>query len=324
MQKSVVFTIKAVLSAGLITYLAWSLDLDAISAAILNISPLSVLLCLLILFAQIFVLAFRWHLIARAANATLGYVNSLRILFAAMFFMQVLPSSVGGDAVRVFMAHRRGITLASATSVVLMDRAAGLTSLIILMALFGHLITVDMTLDQRWLVQILPFTALGAIVIGFLLLPRLMRVLTRWRWGGRITALLEQMNNLVRMPVIATKAFALSFTSHAMTAAAVWILAADLAPDISYLTILAFLPPVVLLMILPITIAGWGLRESVMVVLFQLAGYGAADGLIVSVLWGLATILSTLPGAVYWLLTRAPADAMPNADTAAPPSPPPS
>ena len=82
---------------------------------------------------------------------------------------------------------------------------------------------------------------------------------------------------------------------------------------------LAFLPPVVLLMILPITIAGWGLRESIMVVFFQLSDYGAADGLIVSVLWGLATILSTLPGALFWLLTRDSNDRLPPSDAAPPP-----
>jgi uncharacterized protein (TIRG00374 family) len=319
MQKSVFFAVKAVLSAGLITYLTWSLDFAAITDAIANISPLSVLICTLILFAQIFVLAFRWHLIARAADAALGFLNGLRILFAAMFFMQVLPSSVGGDAVRVFMAHRRGIALAPATSVVLMDRAVGLTSIIILMGFFGHLITRQMSVDQKWLVQTLPFLALAAIVIGFVLLPRIISFLSRWRWANKIVQLLTQMNNLVRLPRIALQAFTISFSSHAMTAAAVWVLASDLVPEISYFTILAFLPPVVLLMILPITIAGWGLRESIMVVFFQLSGYGAADGLIVSVLWGLATILSTLPGALFWLLTRDSNDRLPPSDTAPPP-----
>ena len=311
MKKPLFLLLKVAVSGSLIAFLVSQMDLAAVRGAFAAVTPLSVIACTGLLFAQMFLLTLRWTILMRAAGAVIGYWAALRILFAAMFFTQALPSSIGGDAVRIYMVHRRGLPLGQASSTVLLDRAAGLTSLIVMMALFGHIVFARLPGDSGPWLQLLPFATLLAIGAGFWILPRIARLLAVYRWGAQLANPLGLIGQLARDIRLAVPVFAISFGVHASTALGVWILAGDLAPGITYFTVLAFLPPAILLMILPITIAGWGVREGVLVTLFTLTGYGGAEGLIVSLLWGVTTLLAVVPAGLVWLVTRDQGEGLP-------------
>jgi len=68
------------------------------------------------------------------------------------------------------------------------------------------------------------------------------------------------------------------------------------------LAYLALVPVVLLLSTLPISVAGWGVRENVMVVALAFAGAEASQALALSILFGLALLTLSLVGAVIWLV----------------------
>jgi hypothetical protein len=59
---------------------------------------------------------------------------------------------------------------------------------------------------------------------------------------------------------------------------------------------------VLLAMALPLSMAGWGLREGAAALLWAAAGLDVAQGVAISISYGLVVLLSTLPGA--WVLAR--------------------
>ena len=61
--------------------------------------------------------------------------------------------------------------------------------------------------------------------------------------------------------------------------------------------------PVVLIAIIPVSIAGWGIREGAMVAAFGYAGLTPGDGLMVSLLYGAAYLVIGVIGGLVWLLT---------------------
>jgi len=63
-------------------------------------------------------------------------------------------------------------------------------------------------------------------------------------------------------------------------------------------------PAVVLLSMIPISLAGWGIRESAMVVIFSLVGLDSSAALSISILFGASMFLAGLPGIGFWLLLR--------------------
>ncbi|MFW6307038.1 MAG: lysylphosphatidylglycerol synthase domain-containing protein, partial [Campylobacterales bacterium] len=64
---------------------------------------------------------------------------------------------------------------------------------------------------------------------------------------------------------------------------------------------LMLVPIVILLMAIPISLAGWGIREGAMVGLFSLAGVSKELILSVSIIYGFVVIVTILPGFYYWL-----------------------
>jgi len=62
------------------------------------------------------------------------------------------------------------------------------------------------------------------------------------------------------------------------------------------------MPPVILATVLPISIGGWGMRETAMVFMLSLVGVAPERAFLLSVLMGVVTVVMSLPGGVLWLL----------------------
>ena len=63
------------------------------------------------------------------------------------------------------------------------------------------------------------------------------------------------------------------------------------------LVLLPLVGPVLMSMLIPVTVAGWGLREGVAAILWGAVGLTVGDGVVVSVTYGLLVLLGSLPGA---------------------------
>jgi uncharacterized membrane protein YbhN (UPF0104 family) len=88
---------------------------------------------------------------------------------------------------------------------------------------------------------------------------------------------------------------------HLGVIATFWALARALDVPAGFALCVAAVPPIVLLSTLPISLAGWGVRESAAVYVFGLAGIEAHEALALSIAFGLAQIAVGLPGLVHWL-----------------------
>jgi glycosyltransferase 2 family protein len=83
----------------------------------------------LITISQIFLGALRWREISSLCHAPLTDLQAFRYNMIGAFFNQTLPSSIGGDAVRLWLVNRTGAGWRSATYSILTDRAVGLIAL---------------------------------------------------------------------------------------------------------------------------------------------------------------------------------------------------
>ena len=92
-----------------------------------------------------------------------------------------------------------------------------------------------------------------------------------------------------------------SLAGHVNLTAIMWVLALGVAANLNFADALMLFPLVVLLQTLPISIAGWGVREGAMVEIFALVALPADAALAISLLFGIALALSSLPGGVIWV-----------------------
>lgn len=296
--------IKVAVSAGLLFALARGLDLHELRRVFAQIPLWAFLLGCLAFGLQTLVLAWRWHIVMAALGAPLAYARLLPIMFIGIFFNQVLPTSFGGDALRMWHAYRAGVRHDAAILGVLLERISGIIGLALMVAAGTWYLWT--ALDDPWLRLVL-LAALPATLAGTLLLMALDRLPGRWRHWRVLKGFLRVSSDLRRivfMPRYAVPLLLLSLLGNALAALSVYAFALGLNLPLSAWDCLALVPAAVLAMLIPISFAGWGLREVAMIVLLGYLGVTADVALALSIAFGLALIAASLPGCGLWLVAR--------------------
>ncbi|MCP3388921.1 flippase-like domain-containing protein [Bradyrhizobium sp. CCGB12] len=303
-KQAALFSVKLLLSVAVLVYIARGLDLGQLRNHLVSVDPLLFVLALALIFFQTFVLNGRWELIMRALGVSLDWLAGWRILMISLWFNQVLPSSVGGDAVRMWLLRQRGVQWPEAVKGVAADRFTALIGLIALMVA-GLPFLLSRVSNQAALLAIGGLTLAG--VAGTVVL------LTLDRLPKRLTAIpaiasFVRFGTLVRFLLLQSERRGLLFGSalliHLVTAAACYALARGVGAQLSVLDAGILIPPVVLLTAVPISISGWGVREGAMVACLGLAGVPSEEALSVSLLLGAISVIIGLVGGVIWLASQ--------------------
>lgn len=304
------FSAKILISIALIAWVfnAKDMDLESAVGRVLEMSPVMILPVIAAIMVQYVVCALRWRSVLGSIGASLRFRAALRLFYIGSFFNQVLPASVGGDAVRTYMAYRQGISLRRAINGVMLERVATVTGLVLLVAavLPAFLPRVGAA-EGAWMVPMVAIV-LAVLVAGILFvttLDRLPERFRRWRIVRGLAYLATDTRVLFFMPGPAFRALGWSAAGHANLALATYFIARGLDIDIGVLDCFALFLPVLLVTSMPISIAGWGVREGSMVYAFGLIGVPAESALVLSVLFGLFMLASALPGGLVWLASNA-------------------
>jgi len=96
----------------------------------------------------------------------------------------------------------------------------------------------------------------------------------------------------------------LSVLIHLLAMTAFYVLGVNVGLAYPLNVYLVLVPPVVLLTILPISLAGWGVREGAMIGFFLLVGADYSRVLTFSILYGLLALASSLPGLLVYLIQK--------------------
>lgn len=301
MRRLFFLLLKATISLLLLYLSLRSVDLGSVGGRLANLSPGWIALALVLLAAQIFLVSLRWREIARACGTTISYTSSVQINFVASFFNQVLPSTVGGDAVRIWLLGRKGGGWASAAYSVLIDRVIGVLMLavIVLLSLPWSLELISDPLARTVLVLIGASAVFGfAVFLAFGFLPQRYE---HWAPLRHLAHASRVALTLSRDWRDATLVTVCSLAIHLLTVTVAWCCLKAFAAPAGFTVALVLMPPVLLIVTMPISIAGWGVRETSMVVAFAYAGLSQTDGLTLSILYGASTFAVGAIGGVVWI-----------------------
>lgn len=304
--------LKLLVSAGLIAWLWSRFDIPAALDAMTAMGTRFVAATYGVLLMHGVISAWRWRSIVHLQGGRLGWDEALRLFFIAMFFNQTLSTTVGGDAVRVWMLRAGGIAVGAGATGILLERVAGLLALIPL------LIVGLMQLPETGRIAMLALLALAiSLPAAILATAPFDKSETRW------LAYIGRFAHTARHVLFSTgglTVLGLSLTIHLEAGLAVWLLAQAGGAAPGLWVCLTMTPPVLLLATLPISFGGWGPREAGLVWLLGLFGVASAPALAVSVALGLLVMAAGLPGAVVWLISsrRARIPSTPPARTTTP------
>ncbi len=263
-----------------------------------SVSPAMFALALVLQLASNSVAAGRWFLIMRTIGFTQPFPFYLKSYFKGAFFNQGLPTSIGGDGLRVLDCTRHGGTEDSFYGVFI-DRIVGLAGLLLLnIAALLYNRTILPRQISIVLLCILLFLLAG---LAGLFLLRKIPFFSKGRFLGHLGRLSQRYYQVYSSPLSAVVQISLSIMTHVLAMVAFFILGRAMGLDYPLSVYLVLVPPVVLLIILPVSLAGWGIREGALVGFFLLIGADKSKVVSFSLLYGITALTASLPGLLVYL-----------------------
>jgi uncharacterized protein (TIRG00374 family) len=301
---------RLLVTIALLAAVTFRLDLGAVASKAARLDRGWAAAAFLAVLAAIGVSAWKWGQVLAWRGRPLRYARLFRHYLVGLLFNNVLPTSIGGDAVRAWETARDLGDAPEAVGSVLTDRlvagaALGVTALL-------GLPFVDA--DARLVVLVLAFLAADLALVLAFLAPRVAEraaaaVLPRRLSTAReaVTATVRAVRESLRAPGLVLRVAGLSILFQLLVAAVNACLFEAIDVPVGLATCVVYTPMIFTLTMLPVSVSGLGVREAAYVWFFGQAGVTAADAVAVSLLFFLVVALSSLPGAPLFALGRAPA-----------------
>lgn len=295
--------LKLVISGALLGVLVTQIDIAGTFTVVAEARWVGCLTALGLFILGIFVRAYRWKVLVKALHMRVSFGQLTGLYFVGSFFSTVLPTGIGGDAVRAAELARHTGRVGESLGTVVTDRFLGI---IVLLAIGDAALLLDRSsVDPRltWTVAVL-FTA-GIVGFGLLRSKALML---------RFSRLIPQV---IKAPVMdlyeSFQAYDLGALSHALAASlafnVIWIgvnliLGWSLAIEVSLYHYLVFVPLVSLSLLLP-SVGGLGVRELTYVGLFGLVGVAEEKAFALGILVYAIHVATGLIGGTIYLIQGA-------------------
>ena len=301
------FWFRALLSAGVLGFLLARLDVREAGRAIAAAHVGMLLAALLADAGARAVMIGRWAILLRAAGARVSTWSAARIFLVASFAGTVLPAG-GADVARAYALSRHTTRQGLAAASVVVDRLLGLAALLTLGAASLALGVAEAGSPLARLVAnvslataVLILGAFGADVFARTIVPRRVRRSAAGRWLVRAAG---EVARYRARPGVLAGVFGLSLVAQWLRVAEVFLLGAGLGLDVDFGYYLIFMPIGLVAFMLPVSIAGWGLPQGVIVWVLRPAGVPDAQSFALSTLVVVLGLVGTLPGGCLYVRAR--------------------
>ncbi len=295
----------------LLTVLILIIDRDALVATFLSVDIPLYALGFVLFIGTILTWTLRWHLLMRAAGEVISYGKSLITLTISMFFSMFLPTVVGTDLGRVYELGRdSSYRKSKLISSVLLDRLMGLMT-ISLMALIGLVVGSQFAGNQG-----VNLTVIGTLVVLFggwvlvfnkraekLIFGILDRLPVVKRFSPQLHKVYTVLDELYRQPRLLAQAGSVSIVNSLCTILATLLAARSIGVEISPLYFFIFMPIIWIIMTIPISVSGLGIREGAFIFFFSQVGVTNSDAIAISLLFYSYNVIVGIVGGLLLLHT---------------------
>jgi hypothetical protein len=269
------------LAIGLITLLIWEEGWDEILHVLGEISPWYFFLAFVsLLFSRLFVIL-RWYVLLRSGGVRITFNQAAQLTLMGLFASNFLPTTIGGDVVRLAGAMQLGYDRAVCLASIAADRIIGIV---------GMAFTLPLGIVPLWnssSVSQIPSMA-------FVIPPFINRLL------GFARRTFESLSAWLRQPKALFISLLCTWGNMAFIFASLYILTQSLGFKVPYWLLAGIWCLSYFVTLIPISINGYGVQElSLTILLTRLAGLETPASLTIAVLIRLVFIFASLPGAVF-------------------------
>lgn len=236
----------------------------------------------------------RWHVLLRAVELDISAGQTIRLTFAGLFASNFLPTTIGGDVIRLAGAMQLKFDGAICTASLVVDRLVGMAGMAMALP-FG----IPIFLAGKFMEGRSPLSSHLMSGVAFPTAGQWYRRLKE-RIKNLLQKLIRAISRWIKQPGALLFALALSWVHMICLFGSILILLNGMGETISFWTIAGLWSVVYFVTLVPISINGYGLQEVSMAFLFtNVGGVSHQSGLTIAILIRTITMLASLPGAAF-------------------------
>ena len=307
------FILRFAVSIALLAYLLLVAvpadDLGKIVALLLGSDMVQLALALCCVLGDRVLSAWKWLMLLRVRQPGLPAIPVLQIFFVTTFLGYFLPSSIGGDALRAFSLSRINRDLAGSASSVVIDRSYGVLGLLGISAvvLFPAIGTFVTAADATVIWGATAVALIGVILLSSRRVHRSFANLAGLENGGFLRRKLAKVVGAAIEYVDAKRTlaavFGYSVIVQVLRVLLGYFCGTALGLEVDIWVYFVAMPIVIVVTLLPLSIAGFGVREAAFIYFFTRAGVPAYACLSLSLLYFAMGILVMVPGALIFAVS---------------------
>jgi len=301
MKKKLLVILKCLFTLIVFSILLTQINLSTVCSLLRSVQLSYLFLALMTLLIQTYICILRWHLILRFVGLIQPISVSLQIYWAGIFFNSILPTGVGGDLLRLWMIKNLGGNIYKNINSILLDRLLALLTMILVVWI--SIPVLQPVLQNTKLINLFKLAACVGLG-GFIALSYAYRLPDQYQF--RSLKLLRQLSlDLRALWASPKKTFFIVSTAVVgmlVQIITIYLIGKSLNLSIQFVDCLVLVPPIILIMTLPVSMGGWGLREGAMVTFFGMIGVSTTASLSLSIIFGCLVLLMSLPGGIFWII----------------------
>jgi uncharacterized protein (TIRG00374 family) len=303
--------LRLAVAVGLTGFVLWKADVSAVARATKELDPRWAGMAVLLVLVDRALNAYRWIALlgALSPGSRPPFATVLRIFFVSTFVGTFLPS-VGGDIYRAYSLAREQVRVSESAASVLMDRVLGVLSIVVL-AIAAIVVVPRYAADPR-VAAALGLASAGCLAVAVCVFSEsaaggIQRLAARLP-GARLRRIASTLNEAVRRYAHhredLLKVLIASIGVQVLRVIQAYCLGRGLGIELPIVLYFVFIPLVMLVMQLPVTVAGLGTGQVAFDALFGQVGVPASQAVALSILFIALGFVGNLPGALLWAFER--------------------
>ncbi len=252
------------------------------------------------------IMAAKWKILLEAKEIPCSWAKLIRVYFKGTLLGNLLPTSLGGDAVRAYELSKNSKAGVDVISSIIMERFLGFLSsavmaLMVIPLLFFFVPDFPGTL--LWLLGIF----LSAGILSLVLLMRgdgpaaLTNLLARFPWAAKVAQVSSSFILYRTQPKALGKFFLWSFGEQLLPILTMYFLILALGLPLPFYYLVPIIPLTQFFARIPISLSGFGIQEGLFITFFSFLGISTTTAFTLGLASNIGNLLIGLPGAYFYL-----------------------
>jgi uncharacterized protein (TIRG00374 family) len=303
------FIVKALVSIALIWYLLSITEFSAVIASLTSASPLWLVFAFITLIIGKIITSYRWQVLLKAQDINIPLRFLIGSVFVGQFFNSFLPTTIGGDAMRAYDTATLSKDSTKSVVSVFADRIIGVFALVVLAVLalvVGFASGQDVSFYVIPVLLVFSLCLIGVLLIFnarlYKIMDRLMRLVRLEKVAVKLGEAYDSFNLLRNVPRVLLIAFICSLLLQINVILFYYFIGVSLNLGVSILYFTIIVPVALVVLLVPFSINGIGIREGIFVYLLTGLGVENKDAIALSwISFGLMLTQGIIGGIIFAL-----------------------